>query len=266
MRKLSRYTQYTPRLGAAICARMATGESLRSICQSEGMPARLTVLKWTRQHADFAERYTVARQRQLALTTRYSPELAGAVCERIMAGDTLRRIGKSEGMPSAQALFNWIDRYPEFAARYARAKEVQADILADDILDIADDLTIDPIRQRAQIDARKWLAARFKPLFDAHDNGQLRLSVTTITVAEVLTGPLQSGNDVLAKRYKAVLQSWQPIALDMEIAESAARLRASLRLKLADAVQLASALSVNADALATYDRDFSRVRGMRIIS
>ena len=68
------------------------------------------------------------------------------------------------------------------------------------------------------------------------------------------------------ERYRAILESWQPITLDVDIAESAARLRASLRLKLADAVQAASALAINAAALVTHDRDFSRVHSLRIIS
>ena len=107
---------------------------------------------------------------------------------------------------------------------------------------------------------------RFKPLFEAHGIGRLRFAVTTITIAEVLGGPLQAGDDALARRYRAILESWQPIALDVDIAESAARLRASLRLKLADAVQAVSALAINAAALVTHDRDFSRVHSLRIIS
>lgn len=107
---------------------------------------------------------------------------------------------------------------------------------------------------------------RFRPLFEAHGAGRLRFAVTTITIAEVLSGPLQAGDDALARRYRAILESWQPIGLDVDIAESAARLRASLRLKLADAVQAASALAINAAALVTHDRDFSRVRSLRIIS
>src|SRR3984893_10305735 len=110
------------------------------------------------------------------------------------------------------------------------------------------------------------LALHFEPLFEAHGTGRLRFAVTTITIAEVLTGPLQAGDDALAQRYRAILESWQPIALDVDIAESAARLRASLRLKLADAVQAASALAINAAALVTHDRDFSRVHSLRIIS
>ncbi len=109
-------------------------------------------------------------------------------------------------------------------------------------------------------------APRFAPLFEAHAAGGLRFAVTTITVAEVLAGPLQVGDDAVARRYRAILESWQIVELDVDIAESAARLRASLRLKLPDAIQAASALAINADAIVTYDRDFSRVRSLRIIS
>ncbi len=110
------------------------------------------------------------------------------------------------------------------------------------------------------------LGPRFRPLFEAHATGRLRFAVTTITVAEVLTGPLRVGDEGLARRYRAILDSWQPVALDADIAESAARLRASLRLKLADAIQAASALATGAAALVTHDRDFSRLRSLRVIS
>jgi predicted nucleic acid-binding protein len=110
------------------------------------------------------------------------------------------------------------------------------------------------------------LAPRFRPIFEAHAAGRLRFAVTTITIAKVLTGPLRASDDALAQRYRAILESWQPIPLDVDIAENAARLRASLRLKLADAVQAASALAINAAALVTHDRDLSRVRALRVIS
>ena len=116
------------------------------------------------------------------------------------------------------------------------------------------------------LDGHPKFAKRFKPLFEAHAAGQVRFAVTTITVAEVLTGPLQAGDEALARRYRAILESWQPVELDADIAEGAARLRASLRLKLADAVQAATALAVNAAALVTHDRDLSRVSSLRVIS
>jgi predicted nucleic acid-binding protein len=115
------------------------------------------------------------------------------------------------------------------------------------------------------LESHPKLAPRFTPLFEAHAAGSLRFAVTTITLAEVLTGPLQAGDEALARRYRAVLQSWQVVPLDLDIAEGAARLRASLRLKLADAVQAASALAINAAAVVTHDRDLSRIRPLRVI-
>lgn len=108
-------------------------------------------------------------------------------------------------------------------------------------------------------------AAVFRPIFEAHDEGLLRLAITTVTLAEVLTGPLSARDEVLAERYRATLKSWFVVDLDAEIAESAARLRAACKLKLADAVQAASALAVGADALVTHDRDFSALRDLRVL-
>lgn len=109
-------------------------------------------------------------------------------------------------------------------------------------------------------------ARRFLPLFEAQQEGRLSLAVSTITIAEVLAGPLKAGEEALARRYRTVLETWQVVELSADIAESAARLRGQYGLKLPDAIQVASALAINADALATHDRDFSRVRGLRILS
>lgn len=115
------------------------------------------------------------------------------------------------------------------------------------------------------LEAHLKFAQLFKPLFARHAVNELHFAVTTMSIAEVLTGPLQSGNEALAERFRAILASWQVIDLTADIAASAARLRASLRLKLADAVQAASAIAINADALVTHDRDFSRVRSLRVL-
>jgi len=110
------------------------------------------------------------------------------------------------------------------------------------------------------------LGVRFKPMFEAHAAGRLRFAVTTVAIAEVLIGPLRHADEVLTRRYRAILESWQPVLLDVDIAEGAARLRATLGLKLADAVQAASALAIDAAALVTHDRDFSCLRSLRVIS
>jgi predicted nucleic acid-binding protein len=110
------------------------------------------------------------------------------------------------------------------------------------------------------------LADRYEPIFRAYTRGDLRLAITPVTVAEVLIGPLLAGDEVDARRYRAVFDAWEFVAPTAEIAESAARLRASFRLKLPDAFQAASALAINATALVSSDRDFSRVRSLRVIS
>ena len=40
------------------------------------------------------------------------------------------------------------------------------------------------------LEAHPELAAIFRPVFEAHDAGLVRLAVTTVTLAEVLIGPL----------------------------------------------------------------------------
>ena len=108
-------------------------------------------------------------------------------------------------------------------------------------------------------------APRFRPLFERQDAGGIQFAVTTITIAEVMTGPLKAGEEALAKRYRAVMGSWQVVNLTAEIAESAARFRARLKLRLPDAIQVASAIAVNADVLVTHDRDFSKVKTLTVL-
>jgi predicted nucleic acid-binding protein len=116
------------------------------------------------------------------------------------------------------------------------------------------------------LDQRPNFAKRFEPLFALHAAGGVRFAVTPVTITEVLTGPFQNDDDALARRYRAVLESWRVVEFNADIAEGAARLRARLKFKLPDAVQAASALAINADALVTHDRDFQRLTALRVIS
>lgn len=115
------------------------------------------------------------------------------------------------------------------------------------------------------LESHEKFAPRFAPMFERHARGEIALAVTTVTIAEVLTGPLAAGEEALAKRYRATLETWHVVDFGVDIAESAARLRATYHLKLPDAIQLASALAIGADALVTHDRDFAKVRGLRIL-
>jgi predicted nucleic acid-binding protein len=116
------------------------------------------------------------------------------------------------------------------------------------------------------LEERPGFFERFEPLFALQSAGDVNFAVTTIAIAEVLSGPFKSHDDALARRYRAVLESWRVVDLNADLAEEAARLRGPLKLKLPDAIQAASALAINADALVTHDRDFSKVTALRVIS
>lgn len=60
MANVGRPTTYTEEIACEICARMAEGESLRSICRSDDMPALSTVFLWVSKHKEFSEQYTKA--------------------------------------------------------------------------------------------------------------------------------------------------------------------------------------------------------------
>ena len=56
------------------------------------------------------------------------------------------------------------------------------------------------------LDGHPAFTPHFEPLFNAHAAGRLRFAVTTLTIAEVLTGPLKKGDEAIARRYRAILE------------------------------------------------------------
>lgn len=56
-----RPTDYSPKLAARICERMATGMSVRSICLADDMPALSSVYLWLTKYPEFSEQYAKAK-------------------------------------------------------------------------------------------------------------------------------------------------------------------------------------------------------------
>lgn len=111
-------------------------------------------------------------------------------------------------------------------------------------------------------------AERFAPLFEAADAGHVEIVISTITIAEVLAGPLMRGNELLAARYREALLStphWTVLPVDAQVAEDAARLRVRYRIRLPDALQIATALSARADRFITHDRRLKRIEELRVV-
>jgi hypothetical protein len=59
-----RPSSYNADIATAICDRLADGESLRSICASEGMPNKATVFRWLGRQNEFRDQYAWAREAQ----------------------------------------------------------------------------------------------------------------------------------------------------------------------------------------------------------
>lgn len=101
----------------------------------------------------------------------YSNEVADTICERLIEGESIRSICRDDDMPGLRTVFGWLedDRsdkpWSGFPQRYARARQVQAEVQALEIVGIADtvhdsDDSVKVARDKLRVDARKWVAAR----------------------------------------------------------------------------------------------------------
>lgn len=61
---VGRPTIYSQDLTDRICVRLALGESIRTICKDEDMPAQAQIYAWLNRHPEFQEQYTRAREEQ----------------------------------------------------------------------------------------------------------------------------------------------------------------------------------------------------------
>lgn len=65
-------------------------------------------------------------------------------------------------MPARRTVLMWMSTDANFCTSIARAREEQAEHLAEEIVTIADTCN-DPHKARLQIDARKWYASKLAP-------------------------------------------------------------------------------------------------------
>lgn len=99
------------------------------------------------------------------------------ICCRVMEGESVRSICRDEHMPSRSTVLNWLAADPIFRTAYSFAKQMLAETLAEEILEIADDASQDwkdgdegrsydhehVQRSKLRVDSRKWLAAKLAP-------------------------------------------------------------------------------------------------------
>lgn len=112
--------------------------------------------------------------------TSYTPELAAEICETIATqGKGLKQLCREHPhWPHPDTIYEWLGKHQYFSDLYIKAKARQVSVLADQIIDIADDSAQDITtnkngdevcntefvnRARLRIDTRKWIAAKLAP-------------------------------------------------------------------------------------------------------
>lgn len=114
--------------------------------------------------------------------TIYTEELAMKILTRISLGESVKTICYDKNMPNASTVHAWVlDDKEGFSKKYARARDIQAEVMFDDILEIADDGTNDYMtvtkgkesynvedrevtnRSKLRVDSRKWYLSKVLP-------------------------------------------------------------------------------------------------------
>ena len=89
------------------------------------------------------------------------------ICLRIADGETLRSICREEGKPHFTTVYDWLQQDEDFALRFARAREVGHDVIAEDCLSIADGQSpsADTQRDKLRVDTRLKLLSKWSPKY-----------------------------------------------------------------------------------------------------
>lgn len=117
----------------------------------------------------------------MARPTKYTKEIGDAILEQVATTSKgLRAICDQAGI-SPSTFYLWLTDNKAFSEQYARVKVMQADLLAEEILQISDDGSNDYMtivkgdksynvedrevtsRSKLRVDSRKWLASKLAP-------------------------------------------------------------------------------------------------------
>lgn len=96
----------------------------------------------------------------------YRPEWGEAICQHLATGKSIMQIAAIDGFPTWDCIFTWLDRYPEFAERYARARITRAHARFESIAVTLQDMRdgkIEAQAARVEVEAIKWCCAKEFP-------------------------------------------------------------------------------------------------------
>ena len=113
--------------------------------------------------------------------SEFTQEIGDEFCGQLIAGRSVRDIFSDEDMPSDRTMYRLLASTETLRPQYARARELQMEAMAEDILEIADDGRNDWMecqgkedggwtvngehiqRSKLRVDARKWLMSKLAP-------------------------------------------------------------------------------------------------------
>jgi hypothetical protein len=109
--------------------------------------------------------------------TKYTKALADKICKLVSTNSRgLTTLIKENKLPDRQTIYNWLNTYAEFFDSYMQAKRDQAHVLADEILEVANNIRTHKDKDgneridagilgqaRLQVVALQWSAARLAP-------------------------------------------------------------------------------------------------------
>lgn len=101
----------------------------------------------------------------MARPTSYTDKIGTEICSRIAQGESVRNIVKDKNMPGSSTIFRWLldERYKSFWEQYEKARNIQAELMFEELLDIADARESDVMRDRLRVDVRKWYLSKVVP-------------------------------------------------------------------------------------------------------
>ena len=100
------------------------------------------------------------------------------ILTELSTGKSLRQIlDNNDELPARKTFYEWLANDKELSNHYANTCELRADIIFDEMIDIADDTSNDTIysesgekvnsewinRSRLRIDTRKWILSKMNP-------------------------------------------------------------------------------------------------------
>ena len=106
------------------------------------------------------------------------------------------------------------------------------------------------------------------PFFEAIDQGEVSVVTSIVTLLEVLVHPFKHGDAALVQQYRDILlnsQGLTTIPLSQDIAEEAARIRATHNIRTPDAIQMATASYMGASHFLTNDARLPSLPELKVL-